>query len=271
MIIQKCKIIPFLKKRGCYVFVAKIPRKCEVIASFLGHNLLTMSKDQFKIEEVFRPLNLAEKKYAPEILFLKGDTSLLNSGVRVSLIGSREASSGGLRRARKLSSILTDKNITVVSGLALGIDSEAHRSAIESGGRTIAVLGTPLSSYYPKENKSLQDDISLHHLLVSQFAEESKVHKGNFPTRNRLMALISDATVIIEARDGSGTEHQGWEAIRLARPLWILQSSYDDTTIRWPREFVKYGAQVLADDSLEQFFDMLPSRDYGIQHEFITF
>lgn len=230
-----------------------------------------VQSNSYKLEDVFRPLNAAEQKFAPPELYLKGDSTLLSSGVRVSIIGSREASSEGIKRARKLASLLTDKNVTIVSGLAHGIDAAAHTSAIESGGKTIAVLGTPLSTYYPKENKALQDEIANNHLLISQFQEGVSVNKGNFPTRNRLMALISDATVIVEARDKSGTEHQGWEAIRLARPLWILQSSYDDTSISWPKEFVKYGAQVLADNSLESFFDMLPSRSYGQEHDSLPF
>ena len=234
-------------------------------------NLAKVKSNAHQLEDIFRPLNSAEQKFAPKEIFAQGDLSLLSGGVRASLIGSRDASPEGLKRARKLASMLVERGIYIVSGLAQGVDTAAHKGAIEVGGRTIAVIGTPLSVFYPKENRALQEEIASKHLLLSQFAEGSKVNKGNFPTRNRLMALISDATVIVEAKDGSGTEHQGWEAIRLARPLWILQSSYDDDSLSWPKEFVKYGAQVLSEASTDQFFEMLPSRNYGLEYESVPF
>ena len=229
---------------------------------------MTLSASHFEL--LFRPLNDAESKFAPKELYFRGCDTYLSEGVRVSVIGSRKASTEGLKRARKLACILAQKDITVVSGLAEGIDTAAHTGAIECGGKTIAVLGTPLSNYYPKENRALQDKIAKEHLLVSQFKEGTRVFKGNFPTRNRLMALISDATVIVEAKDGSGTEHQGWEALRLARPLWIMKSSVDDPTLNWPAQFIKYGAQVLADDSLDSFFEMLPSGQSSSDYDAIS-
>lgn len=211
-------------------------------------------------------------KYAPKIVFTRGDTSLLQPRTtRVSIIGSRDASSEGLRRARRLSKLLAAQGIAIVSGLARGIDAAAHLGAIEAGGRTIAVLGTPLSVAYPKENSSLQEQIAREHLLVSQFPEGIPINKGNFPIRNRLMALITDATVIVEAKDGSGTTHQGWEALRLARPLWIPKSSVDDSSLNWPKEFLKYGAQVLSDDSLEEFQYELPDRQILGSSDAISF
>jgi DNA processing protein len=146
-----------------------------------------------------------------------------------------------------------------VSGLARGIDTAAHKAAIEAGGRTIGVIGTPIDVCYPKENQRLQTEIAINHLLISQFAPGTPARKGNFPTRNRLMALLSDATVIVEAQDGSGTTHQGWEALRLARPLWILQSAANNPDLKWPQEFLRYGAQVLSDDSFDDLEDSLPS------------
>ena len=100
----------------------------------------------------------------------------------------------------------------VVSGLACGIDTAAHTAAIESGGKTIAVLGTPLDDTYPQENQALQSLIMAQHLAVSQFAPGAGTQPKNFPVRNRTMALLTDATVIVEAGEKSGTVHQGWEA-----------------------------------------------------------
>ena len=148
--------------------------------------------------------------------------------------------------------------IIIVSGLALGIDAIAHKTAIENGGKTVAVLGTPLDKYYPSENHDLQDEIMKNHLAISQFETNTTIQKGNFPTRNRTMALISDASIIVEAGDGSGTYHQGWEALRLGRPLFIVEDILNDKTLKWPSEFLKYGAKIVPMNQLEIILDVLP-------------
>ncbi|MFP3594734.1 DNA-processing protein DprA, partial [Chryseobacterium sp. SIMBA_038] len=126
-------------------------------------------------------------------------------------VGSRKVSDLGVRRARKISKFLVENNITVVSGLAEGVDATAHKTAIELGGHTIAVIGTPLDKYFPAANKNLQGIIAKDHLLISQFPVGYPTTNKDFPIRNRTMALISDATIIIEANEKSGTRHQGWE------------------------------------------------------------
>lgn len=214
--------------------------------------------ESIQIQDIFRPLNQAEKKFAPQGITLKGDVSLLLEGGRVSIIGSRAASPQGVARTRRLSRLLVENGVTVVSGLAKGVDTAAHRAAIEAGGRTIAVLGTPINEVYPPENRELQELIGESHLLVTQFPVGYPILKKNFPVRNRLMALISDATVIVEASNKSGTIHQGWEALRLARPLYILESAHDPSDSSWSSQFLSYGAQILSDESFESLLDSIP-------------
>jgi DNA processing protein len=108
--------------------------------------------------------------------------------------------------ARKLS----DAGIVVVSGLAYGVDTVAHTAALAQGGKTIAVLGTPLDKASPSENSDLQESIYREHLLISQFSSGEKTHRSNFPLRNRLMATISDATVVMEASDASPQANFRW-------------------------------------------------------------
>jgi len=206
--------------------------------------------------EALGPLNEVEKKNAPPRLFVEGDESLLKEGARVSIVGSRDASEAGLRRARSLAKELAEHGVTVVSGLAKGIDREAHLGAIRNGGRTIAVLGTPLSECYPRENRELQEEIGREHVLVSQFA--AKGGRKNFPMRNRTMALISDATVIVEAQDGSGSLHQGWEALRLGRPLYLMESIVKNEAVNWPEEMLSYGAHVLTREGIAELIGILP-------------
>ena len=207
--------------------------------------------------ELLGHLNDVEAKHAPERLYLRGDAGLLQDGVRVSVVGSRRASDDGLRRARRIARLLVSEGITVVSGLALGVDAAAHGAAIEAGGRTIAVLGAPLDEDYPRQNRELRERIGREHLLVSQFPPGYPIRRGNFPQRNRTMALISDATVIVEAGETSGSLSQGWEALRLGRPLFIMRSLIDDASLDWPHEMIEYGAYALAEP--EDLLEVLPS------------
>ena len=173
------------------------------------------------VEDLLGPLNEIEQKYAPRQLWVAGDPSIFADGRITSVVGSRQPSPAGVRRTRRLVSELVKRDIAVLSGLALGVDAVAHTTAIQRGGRTVAVLGTPVDEVTPRSNARLQDRIIREHVAVSQFAPGSIVQKWNFTVRNRTMALLSPATVIIEAGEGSGTQHQGWEALRLGRPLYI--------------------------------------------------
>lgn len=204
-----------------------------------------------------RHLNDVEQRYAPERLYVEGDVSLLSpERSRVSIVGSRRASEDGLRRSKKLARRLAAEGVVVVSGLAHGIDGAAHRGAIEAGGRTIAVLGTGIDRFYPPAHEALQREIGRDHLVISQFELGAPPRRHSFPQRNRTMALISDATVIIEAGEKSGSHHQGWEALRLARPLFLLHSILYQG-LAWPDEMLQYGARVLRE--VENLLDVIPS------------
>lgn len=207
--------------------------------------------------EYYHKLTTVEKKNSPKELFYKGDFSLLENGRRVAVVGSRKVSELGIRRARKIAKLLVQNDITVVSGLAEGVDSIAHKTAIEFKGHTIGVIGTPLNKYFPAENKDLQDFIAENHLLISQFPENYPVTPKSFPIRNRTMALISDATIIIEASEKSGTKHQGWEALRLGRQLFIMENVLNEK-ISWAEEMLSYGAQVLTTDNFEFLIESIP-------------
>jgi len=203
-------------------------------------------------------LNEWEEIHAPASLHMQGDVSLLRRHPRVAVVGSRRATEAGLRRTCDLVKILVSRGIVVVSGLAEGIDTAAHRAAIDAGGRTIAVLGTPLDKCFPASNRQLQGQIAREHLVVSQYASGAPIHKGNFPMRNRTMALIADATVIVEATETSGTKHQGWEAIRMFRPLMIMSNVLTDKSLTWPSKMVQYGALELTKENLDAVLDDLP-------------
>ncbi len=220
----------------------------------------TIQSQTLGIEELLGPLNEAEKKYAPKVVFVAGDTSIVAAAPRVAIVGSRKASHHGIMRARKLAALLVSKGVTVVSGLAEGIDTAAHSACLEKGGRTIAVIGTSLDGRYPNENAALQERIMREHLCVSQFAAGAVTRPQNFPIRNRTMALIADVTVIIEAADKSGSLHQGWEALRLNRGLFITKAMANDPALKWPKEMQGYGASVLSDENVAELIENLPLR-----------
>ena len=219
-----------------------------------------MSITEARPEDLLGPLNEIERKNAPETLYLAGDLAVFSAGPRVSVVGSRQATEEGISRAAKLTRALVGRGAVVVSGLAEGIDTVAHTTAMQAGGRTIAVLGTPLDQFFPASNRSLQERIMREQLAISQFARGGG--PKNFPIRNRTMALISEVTVIVEAGEKSGTVHQGWEALRLGRLLFLLESLVARKQ-EWTEELIRYGAQVLSDANKEAFLESLPERTSG--------
>lgn len=172
-------------------------------------------------------------------IFVSGHVTLLRRRC-VSVVGARKVSPEGAARARRLARELAASEIVVVSGLAEGVDTEAMSSAIDAGGRVVGVIGTPLDKAYPAQNKRLQERVYREHLLVSQFKFGTRVYPSNFPERNRLMALLSDATVVVEASDTSGSLHQAAECQRLGRWLFIARSVADDPLLEWPKKFLAY-------------------------------
>ncbi len=178
-------------------------------------------------------------------LYLAGDRSLLTR-TAVAIVGSRKASPDGLKRAARLARELVESDVVVTSGLAEGIDQAAHRAAIEAKGRTVAVIGTPLEKAYPAAHGALQQEIYEHHLLVSPFIPGERTYPSSFPLRNRVMARLSRATVIVEAGDTSGSLHQATECLKIGRTLWIAKSVIETKSLTWPARFVgKPGVFVL--------------------------
>jgi DNA processing protein len=197
-----------------------------------------------------RPLAKREARYAAMRLYVVGRIPIPLPAPRIAVVGTREPSLKGVELTKRLVRSLVKEGVTVVSGLARGIDTVAHRTAIEQGGRTVAVLGTPLNAFYPPENRALQLKMMREHMVVSQFPPGSPVSRRNFPMRNRTMALLSDATVIVEAGERSGTIYQGLECLRLGRPL-LIHASLKDLT--WVRKMTEHDACLFetADEVLE--------------------
>jgi DNA processing protein len=217
-------------------------------------------------EELLGPLAPSEKKYAPPRLYVSGKLRLPLRHPRVAIVGTRNPSTLGLEAAHGIAAELASRGVTVVSGLARGVDTTAHLAALEADGTTIAVIGTPLSRTYPSENAELQHRIGRDYLLVSQFSEQSTVLPRNFVLRNRTMALIADASVIIESGEGGGSLNQGWETLRLGRPLFIHDREFAKAELEWPSKMARYGAIRFREpsDILDQLPSSIPSPEFAI-------
>ena len=193
------------------------------------------------------PPKLRDARHPVELLYYQGEWELTETRA-VAVVGSREASDEGKRRAARLARELVDRDFTVVSGLAKGIDISAHTAAIERGGKTIAVIGTPLGQAYPRENAEMQNRIAEEYLLISQvpvlrYARQAPPqNRFFFPERNVTMSALTEGTIIVEAGETSGTLTQARAALHQGRKLFILDSCFHRSDITWPARFEAEGA-----------------------------
>lgn len=174
--------------------------------------------------------------YCPRFLYVQGNASLL-SQPSLSVIGTRSPSLEGKKYAEEAALAIGKKSYVVASGLALGIDGVAHKTALNNGLPTFAVLGTPLHAYYPPEHRHLQDAIAERGALISRFAPSSPTQKWFFLLRNRLMSALSLASVVVEDRDGGGAVRQAAFALEQKKYLFLFQNSLDNHSFLWPKEF----------------------------------
>lgn len=206
-----------------------------------GFNSLYSTDLIVKRGEAQYPKLLLKTDEAPLFLFMRGKPSLLDYPA-VSIVGARNASEDGKTRAKVLAELFGRHRIVVASGLAKGIDKAAHMGALNLCNPTIAVIGTPITKYYPKENEKIQKKIEQEGLIISKFAPSTPVQRWNFPMRNAIMSGISLATVIIEASETSGSLIQADYALKQKRIVFIPQSALDNSDLKWPQKYINRGA-----------------------------
>jgi len=199
------------------------------------------------------PAGLRDAKDPIELFYFQGALELLKAPRRVAVVGTRNVSPEGASRTRRLVRELIKHDFTVVSGLAQGVDTMAHKTAIECGGKTIAVIGTPISEFYPRENVDLQRMLAAEFLVISQvpvLRYKSQTPQWNrlfFPERNKTMSALTNATIIVEAGETSGTLIQAKAALEQNRKLFILESNFHNSAISWPAKYEKLGAKRVRD------------------------
>ncbi len=193
------------------------------------------------------PAQLRAVHDLPPVLFHLG--RLVADDVAVSVVGSRNASTRGLSIATAVAAGLVDRNITVVSGLAKGIDTAAHTATLEAGGRAVAIIGTGINKYYPAENHALQDQVAAEGLLISQFWPDAPPGKHTFPMRNSVMSGYGRATIVVEAGEHSGARIQARRAVAHGRPVILT-----DLVVRannWAKAMVGQPGVHVADSTAQ--------------------
>jgi DNA processing protein len=193
-----------------------------------GIRLTTVLDDDY-------PLNLRVVDNLPPFLFYRGRLDL-SDALSVAVVGTRDASQEGLGRARKMSALLAQHHVTVLSGLARGIDTAAHSACLDAGGRTIAVLGSGIRRIYPPENEALAERIVAAGAVVSQFWPDASPTKATFPRRNVVTSGMGQGTVVIEASSTSGAKMQARLAIEHGKLVFLIASLV--TSHKWARSYL---------------------------------
>lgn len=188
------------------------------------------------------PKDLLHIYDAPAILYYKGDKELLHTNM-IAIIGCRDCSLYGKEVSMKFSQELAKRGITIISGMAKGIDSYSHIGCIKAGGKTIAVLGSGIDIIYPKENRLLYDKIlSTGGLILSEYVIGTKPSKLNFPARNRIISGLSKGLIVVEAKEKSGTLNTVDFALEQGKEIFVIPGNITSNNSVSTNELIKQGA-----------------------------
>jgi DNA processing protein len=202
-----------------------------------GHHFLTVARAGY-------PAALAEIEAPPAWLYALGDTDLLDYPA-IAIVGSRNPSQGGRETAHEFAAAMARAGLVVVSGLARGIDAAAHEGALAADGLTIAVTGTGLNRVYPAANKALAERIAERGLLLSEFVLGTQPARGNFPRRNRVIAGLCTATLVVEAARASGSLITARMASAANREVFAIPGSIHNPLARGCHQLIREGAKLV--------------------------
>ncbi len=241
-----------------------VSRQIELTEKWLeepGNTILTLSDSAY-------PGTLLEISDPPLMLYVKGKSELLSSR-SVAIVGSRNATTQGCLDAGEFAASLSDAGLTVVSGLALGIDAAAHRGALKGKGSTIAVIGTGADMVYPARNRELAHQIAREGCIVSEFPLGTKPLASNFPRRNRVISGLSAGILVVEAAARSGSLITAQTAIEQGREVFAVPGSIHSPLSRGCHELIRQGAKLVetSRDILEElkYYDSPNREDVCVQ------
>lgn len=211
------------------------------------------------------PVNLTHLHDPPPFLYMRG-TLLPEDRVAIAIVGSRAASAYGRTMAQALARGLAERGVTVVSGLARGIDAEAHRTTLMAGGRTVAVLGSGVDVIYPSEHRGLAEEITKSGAVVSEFSLGSKPEAMHFPYRNRVISGLALGTVVVEATEKSGSLITARCALEQNREVFAVPGNVTTGRNQGPHRLIKEGAKLVetVDDILSEIAPTLVTTPFPI-------
>ena len=219
------------------------------IARCTQHNIRIITRDEPDYPSAL--LNLSDP---PLALWVRGEIERRDQ-LAVSIVGPRRPSVYGHRQAQILASGLARTGACIISGLARGVDTVAHQAAVECKGRTLAVLGSGFGNLYPSENADLAQQIAEHHgAVISEFPYDTKPHAGNFPRRNRIVAALSLATLVIEAGQRSGSLITARLAGEMGKEVLVLPGQVDRPESKGSNQLLRDGATCITclDDIIQE-------------------
>ncbi len=236
------KIINFIRETDLYDLARREYAECEK----LGVSVITREDEQY-------PVSLSEIFDPPIVLYQKGAIKSADQ-LAVAIVGSRKCTPYGRRIAERLSAGLARAGVTVVSGLARGVDAIAHRAAIKAGGRTIAVLANGLTMTYPPEHAALAEEISRQGAVLSESPLHMEPTRGLFPQRNRIVSGLSLGVIVVEASKTSGTLHTARHAMEQGREVFAVPGPIDSRESEGCHHLIRDGATLIqsVDDILQE-------------------
>lgn len=193
----------------------------------------------FELKEIYQP---------PVVIYYQGDWDL-TKGRKLGVVGSRTASEYGRLVLRKMIPELVCKGVTTISGLAKGIDQEAHIQTLKAGGKTVSVIGTGLNYFYPLENKILQEKLTREQLVLSEYPINTGPQRYHFPLRNRIIAGLSQGTLVVEAKERSGSLITANVALQENREVFAIPGSVLESSNAGTNQLIQAGAKLVTNAS----------------------
>lgn len=217
-----------------------------------GIEVVTIDEDQY-------PILLSKISKPPYILYYRGDISIANKFC-LAIVGARNCTVYGKKVARDLASSLSAENIVVVSGMARGIDTEAHMGALDAAGKTVAVLGSGVDIVYPRENKVLYDNLVEKGLVMTEFSPGTRPEPGNFPIRNRIISGLSKGIIVVEAQKRSGALITADAALEQGRDVFAVPGAITSSLSEGCNNLIKQGACLVTcyQDILQEYYEFTP-------------
>ena len=209
------------------------------------------------LEHASYPAELAQIANPPLVLFAEGNLSLLQNPNKIAMVGTRHPSTQGIENAKSFASELASRGVTVVSGLAAGIDKAAHEGALvaTNGASSIAVIGTGMDLVYPASNRETYRQMAKHGLILSEFKLGTPAQTQNFPRRNRVIVGLSKACLVVESASDGGSMISANFALEMGRDVMAIPGSIHNPMARGCHKLIKQGAKLIetASDVLDEF------------------